>query len=720
MRIPVHSRKATQLAPIQARTWISLTLALLLAGCGGSSNDAGTAAQSTTPTTPVSVPLTPLEPAVTPNTVVASSSELAELQVYAGQSRNVTLVFRTSDGGSATDLALAAPAAGFPTGWSISGSALCAQVEANGQCQVALTYAPAAAAPSSSITLPYSYRNNKGDASTGSVAVPFRALAVNAAVAKVDPAGAIRGLVGKASAVTLSFTTNDGSAATGLHLDDNLSALPAGWTSASTGLDCASFGAGSSCQLALSYAPATPTPASALAISYRYRDSSGKQQTGTTSIAYSAVGPNTVNATASPAGVVRARSGSSQQVALTFTPSDSSAASNLRLTTSVAALPPEWTITQSTLPCAQVGADGACTLTLRYKPGANQPAGKLDLDYAYTDAVGRELAGKTSIAYASRDFQVYVGDYGIAKSGSLAGRVRQCERDSAGKLVNCIQVDGTFPSYGANNVVVYGARAYLGIYGNPALYPDMVDRPVITCTIADDNALVGCKDSGPVFDQLTNLEINRLGALVLAVPSTGPRIPHLTRCGLDSDGTLDSNACHNFDSKFFDSTILTAMTSANDMIYVSGSNFSTAQNLYSCALVDDGLKCSTFALGAPDQIVQRMSRGQAGDQAYLYLATASRTDPQKVPGTVAKCALDADGLVLACYPVPLPPGLQQAELTRISDIKIVGLTAYLVTGQTDDSRNVYQCPIEQKTGDLAACVSNGTIAGLATSSIAVR
>ena len=641
MRIHVHPRKARQLAPIQARAWISLTLAVLLAGCGGSSGDAGTAAQSTTPTTPVSVPLTPLEPAATPNTVVASSSEPAELQVYAGQSRDVTLVFKTSDGGAATDLTLAAPAAGFPAGWSISGRALCAQVEARGQCQVVLTYAPAAAAPSSSITLPYSYRNNKGDASTGSVAVPFRALAVNAAVATVDPAGAIRGLVGKASAVTLRFTTNDGSAATALHLDDNLSALPAGWTSASTGLDCASFGAGSSCQLALSYAPAAPTPASALAINYRYRDSSGKQQTGTTSIAYSAVGPNTVIASASPAGVVRARSGSSQQVVLTFTPSDSGAAGNLRLTTSVATLPPEWTVSQSTLPCAQVGADGACTLTLRYKPGANQPAGKLDLDYAYTDAVGRELAGNTSVAYASHNYQVYVGDYGIADSGSLAGGVRQCELDSAGKLANCVEAAGTFPRYGANNVVVYGARAHVGSHTDPGQ-----GRAVGSCRIADDNALVDCADSGPVFDQLSNLEVNRLGALVLAVPSTLPPIPHLTRCGLDSDGALDSSACQTFDYKTFDALALTAMTSANDMIYVSGSDFSTAQNLYSCALAGDGLKCATLSLGPPGalgQIVLRMSRGQAGDQAYLYLATASVSDPQKVPGTIAKCALDADG-----------------------------------------------------------------------------
>ena len=718
MRIHVHPRKARQLASIQARAWISLALAVLLAGCGGSSGDAGTAAQSATPTTPVSVPLTPLEPAATPNTVVASSSEAAELQVYAGQSRNVTLVFRTSDGATATDLALAAPVAGFPAGWSISGSALCARVEASGQCQVALTYSPAAAAPSSSITLTYSYRNNKGDAATGGIAVPFRALAVNAAVATFDPAGALRGTVGRASAVTLSFTTNDGSAATGLHLEDNLSTLPAGWTSAAPGLDCASFGAGSSCQLALSYAPAAPTPASALAINYRYRDSSGKQQTGTTSIAYSAVGSGTVNATASPAGVVRARSGSSQQVVLTFSPSDSGSASNLRLTTSVTALPPEWTISQSTLPCAQVGANGACALTLLYTPGASQPAGKLDLDYAYTNALGRELAGKTSIAYASHDYQVYVGDFGGVQNGALVGGVRQCEIDSAGKLAGCVKADGTWPRFGVNNVVVRGARTYFASYASAG--QGVPGRAVTSCRIADDNALVDCADSGPVFDQLSNLAVNQLGALVVAVPSTIPPIPHLTRCGLNSDGDLDSNSCQSFDYKTFDATILTAMTSANDRIYVSGSDFSTVQNLYSCALADDGLKCSTFALGAPQQIVQRMSRGQAGDQAYLYLATASGSDPQKGPGTIIKCTLDADALVSACAAMALPKGLEPAELTRFSDIQIVGPAAYLVTGPTDSAKKVYQCQVDQKTGDLAACGRAGDVQGLVNSSIAVR
>jgi hypothetical protein len=84
-----------------------LAFALLLAACSGRGYDS-----STVPTP---------EPAPTPtpivaNTVVAYPSETGELTLYAGQSQQITLSFRTSDGGSATQLALALPAGGLPAG----------------------------------------------------------------------------------------------------------------------------------------------------------------------------------------------------------------------------------------------------------------------------------------------------------------------------------------------------------------------------------------------------------------------------------------------------------------------------------------------------------------------------------------------------------------------------------------------------------------------------
>jgi hypothetical protein len=719
---------------------MSLALVLLLSACGGGSGSTiagdgggssgsggsdggggGAVPGSTTDGGGSNVdPPVPVPPVVASNTVVAYSSETAELRIYAGQSQQLTLSFKTSDGGSASSLALALPSGGLPEAWRISSNRRdCAVVDAGNTCQVALTYAPTAAEQSSVLTVPYSYRNNKGEAGAGSIAIAYRALPVNAATATLLPGGPVRGVVGKAGNVTLSFSTNDGSPASDLHVDTALSSLPAGWTSASTTLDCANFGAGSPCQLALSYAPAAAAPAAVLAIGYRYKDSSGKQQAATASIDYSALAPNTVNVSANPAGVVRARAGGSQQVTLTFVPSDSSPASGLRLLTEAGKLPAGWTVKASALPCATVAGSGACSLTLVYAPGPDQPAGKLDLDYAYIDAVGRELTGKTSVSYKSHDYQAYVADFGGVQNNALTGGVRQCELDGDGKLSACVKAATTWPVFGANNVVVYGSHAYIGAYsfaegGVPA-------RQVSICKLAEDNALVDCAGSGPQFDQLSSLHVSLLGAFLVSGRGNGPELSY---CPLADDGGLDANFCGTFPNTVFKDVpdgAPTAMTSTDSRVYLSVTNGSADQNLYSCALIKNAfLDCGSFAMGPTEQVVQRMSSGQAGGNNYLYLATSSRTDPMKAPGTIVKCALDDGGLVSRCDKGLVPPGMNGASLTRISDIRIVLNSAYLVTGDTDFTKKIYTCQVAQKPGDLAACASAGEVEGLRNFSIAGR
>ncbi len=127
-------------------------------------------------------------------------------------------------------------------------------------------------------------------------------------------------------------------------------------------------------------------------------------------------------------------------------------------------------------------------MTLVYTPGPDQPAGKLDIDYAYTDAIGRELAGKASVAFASHDYQAYVTDFGGVEDNKLTGGVRQCELDSNGKLSACVKADTTWPLFGANNVTVHGGHAYIGAYAFAA--QGVPPKPVTVCKVADDNALV--------------------------------------------------------------------------------------------------------------------------------------------------------------------------------------------------------------------------------------
>ena len=710
MPISIAFLPKTCFKPIPGKLIISFALSLLLSACGG-----GGGGSSGKDSPAASVPLTALS-----NVVVAYPDETGELTLYAGQSRQRMLHFRTSDGGSASSLVLGLPAGGLPAGWSISGDRNgCDQVDGAEQCQLALTYAPVAAEPSTSATFPYSYRDNKGNARTGSVAIAYAALAVNAATATLLPGGPVRGVAGKTSSVVLNFGTNDGSPATALHVENDPASLPEGWTATGGGLDCANFGAGASCQLPLSYAPMSTTPASVLVINYRYKDSGGKDQAATAAIDYSATGSNTVDASLSPAGVVRARAGSSQQVTLTFAPSDANPASSLRLLTDVAKLPAEWTVKASTLPCEAVDGNGGCSMTLVYSPGPDQPAGKLDIDYAYTDAIGHQLAGKAAIAFASHDYQAYVTDFGGVENNQLTGGVRQCELDSDGKLSACVKANTTWPLFGANNVVVYGSHAYIGAYAFAA--QGLPPKPVTVCKVADDNALVDCAASGPALDQLASLQVSRLGAFVISVQA-GELM--LARCNLANDGGLDTDNCGTFSNTLFkngDNGNPLAMTVTDTRAYITAMNLSNAQKLYSCSMLPGTiLNCYTVPVSSTEQVVQRMSSGQAGIRKYLYLATTSRTDPEKVAGSIIKCTLDANGFASGCEKGIIPAGISEAEMVRVSDLRIAGTSAYIVTGVTDTSKAVYRCQIDQASGDLAACVDAGKIDGTRTFGIAIR
>lgn len=692
------------------KTIVSLAFSLSLSACSG-----GGGSGNSSPPTPDSL-------TAVANTVLAYPSEAAELKLYAGQSRRVTVNFRTSDGGSASKLALSVPTGGLPAGWRLGteGSS-CALVDGADLCQLALSYAPAAAEQSSLLSIPYRYRNNRGEEHTGSLAISYGAMPVNAATTMLTPAGPVRGVVGKTIRVLLDFATNDGSPATDLHVDANpASMIAAGWDSAGAGLDCANFGAGSSCQLALSYAPASAAPASVLRLDYRYKDSSGRLQAATATIDYSAVAPNTVGVSHRPAGVVRASTGSSQQVTLTFAPSDGSPASKLHLLTDIVKLPAEWGVKDSTLPCELVDSNGGCSMTLVYTPGPDQPAGTLDLDYAYTDATGRELTGRTAIPYASHDYQAYVTDFGTVENNALTGGVRQCELDSTGKLAACVKADTSWPLFGANNVVVYGSHAYIGAYTSDA--DGLPARPVTVCSIANDNALVGCVGSGPALDQLSSLQVGSRGAYAISVLGGEPR---LILCPLQGDGGLDTNNCGAYPNNLFkdsENGFPMAMTLSGARLYVSVMNPSFAQRLYSCSMLTGSiLNCYAIPVDLPDQVIQRMSSGQAGGKGYLYLAATSRTDPEKVAGSIVKCILDNDGFTKGCEKGLTPPGIKEADLIRISDIRIVRNNAYLVAGDTDLTKKVYRCEINQQTGDLAACVDAGNVEGAVRNfGIAVR
>jgi hypothetical protein len=122
-------------------------------------NDAGVAKTGT-----VNIPYR----ATTNNNVDATASPTS-LNVSTGSTTPL------SDGNPASALSITSGLNPLPAGWSAgSGTFSCTSVSVGTGCQLALSYAPAAA-DSGTVTLGFSYTNNSGTAKTGTISIPYTA-----------------------------------------------------------------------------------------------------------------------------------------------------------------------------------------------------------------------------------------------------------------------------------------------------------------------------------------------------------------------------------------------------------------------------------------------------------------------------------------------------------------------------------------------------------------
>jgi hypothetical protein len=224
--------------------------------------------------------------ATTNDNVVATASPSGQINAIVGMgSQNVSVTFTTDDGLPATALQLTSSLTALPAGWSSSGSAFaCSGLSSGTGCQLVLTYAPPAA-DNGAVTLSYSYKNNAGVSKTGSLNIPYRATTDDNVVG-TPSTNPLAVLTGTTTAVTVTFTTDDGNPASALAATSGLTPLPAGWTGAST-FACSSVSGGTACQLPLDYMP-TAVDSGTLTIGFSYLNNSGNAKTGTVAIAYTA------------------------------------------------------------------------------------------------------------------------------------------------------------------------------------------------------------------------------------------------------------------------------------------------------------------------------------------------------------------------------------------------------------------------------------------------
>lgn len=197
------------------------------------------------------------------------------------------MTFTTDDGKAASNPILTSDLAALPAGWSSTDASFaCSGLSTGNGCQLTLMYAPAATG-SGTLTLSYAYKNNAGESKTGSLNIPYRATTNHNVVGTPSPASPLAVLTGSSTAVTVTFTTDDGNLASGLSVTSGLASLPAGWSSASTSFSCPNVSVGTGCQLSLTYAP-PGADAGTLTLGFSYTNDSGVVKTGTTGIAYTA------------------------------------------------------------------------------------------------------------------------------------------------------------------------------------------------------------------------------------------------------------------------------------------------------------------------------------------------------------------------------------------------------------------------------------------------
>jgi 6-phosphogluconolactonase (cycloisomerase 2 family) len=219
------------------------------------------------------------------NASVAVSPSGQVAVVAGGSPQPVTVTFTSDDGNAVTALSITSGLTGLPAGWSVaSPSFSCASAATGNACRLTLTYAPTAVAVGS-LTLNYAYADNSGTAKTGSVNIPYAGTEHDNVNAAVSPSGTISVSVVGTQAVNVTFTTDDGNAATALSITTDLTTLPAGWTSASNSFSCSAVSTGSACRLALTFAP-TSVSSGNLGLNFSYDDNAGTAKTGSVSIAY--------------------------------------------------------------------------------------------------------------------------------------------------------------------------------------------------------------------------------------------------------------------------------------------------------------------------------------------------------------------------------------------------------------------------------------------------
>jgi hypothetical protein len=275
-------------------------------------------------------------------------------------------------------------------------------VASGSSCVLNLAYAPTAIA-SGAFDIEFAYVNNAGRRKTGRETISYDATVDNNVVATASPSGQINAIVGTGSQpVTLAFTTEDGSPASDLRLQTQLSSLPAGWSTTVQEFGCTTVGAGNGCLLPLTFTPAAKGSGT-VRLEYSYVSNAGVPKSGAIDLGYSATAHNNVVGTVTPAGQVAAVVGSTRPVTIAFASDDGDPITEFSVTSDPSQLPAAWSGLASNFSCATISAAHACELALSFAP-AVVGSGTLRLNYRYRDGSGALKTNSLDIDYSGTTY----------------------------------------------------------------------------------------------------------------------------------------------------------------------------------------------------------------------------------------------------------------------------------------------------------------------------
>ena len=198
----------------------------ILNGCGSTSmgSESGTIAPTGTVGTMPTAPVTPPKAAPvgggvsgTDNTVSATAS-VGAVSVEVGASQTISITFTSLDGLSLSGFSVYGSLGVLPADWSAPSSLTCATVGPGSGCVLTLTYAPTAI-ESGTLTLDCVYVDNAGLPRTPGpcLTLSYASTAANNVMASLSPSGEVDAAIGGSKqSVSVTFTTDDGNAATAL------------------------------------------------------------------------------------------------------------------------------------------------------------------------------------------------------------------------------------------------------------------------------------------------------------------------------------------------------------------------------------------------------------------------------------------------------------------------------------------------------------------------